>query len=65
MQKSRLPGFGKAGFCGRFPIMDFYLQECGRYPIFGVAAPDLQLVDVGKLDTLGQAEEMLKKIHIF
>ena len=40
----------------RFPIMDFYLDACARHAIYGVAAPSLQLVDVGKIDTLPQAE---------
>lgn len=53
--------FEKAGFSGRFPIMDFYIQECKNYPIYGVMARDLKLVDVGKLDTLAQAEEF---VHI-
>lgn len=51
--------FEEAGFSGRFPIMDFYLQECINHPIYGVAARDLKLVDVGKLDTLKQAEDFL------
>lgn len=42
----------------RFPIMDFYLDACARYPIMGVPAPDLTVVDVGKLDTLAQAEQV-------
>ena len=40
----------------RFPIMDFYLDACARHAIYGVAAPSLQLVDVGKIDTLPPAE---------
>ncbi|MBO4625165.1 MAG: nucleotidyltransferase family protein [Bacteroidales bacterium] len=49
--------FEQAGFSGRFPIMDFYLQECNNHPIYGVVAEDLQLIDVGKMDSLAQAEE--------
>ena len=52
------PAFEEAGFTGRFPIMDFYIQQCARYPIYGVLAPSLQLVDVGKLDSLSQAEAL-------
>ena len=44
----------------RFPIMDFYLQTCGQQPILGYEAKDLRLLDVGKLDTLHEAEEFLK-----
>ncbi|MBP3202662.1 MAG: NTP transferase domain-containing protein [Bacteroidales bacterium] len=42
----------------RFPIMDFYLKACADYPIYGVPAPDLTLVDVGKIDTLADAERI-------
>lgn len=41
----------------RFPIMDFYLKACDRYPIYAAVPQDLQLLDVGKLDTLAQAEQ--------
>lgn len=46
----------------RFPIIDFYLQACAQYPIYGVAAPNLQLVDVGKIDTLAQAERICESL---
>ena len=36
----------------RFSIIDFYLSLCARYDIRGYVAPHLQLLDVGKLDTL-------------
>ena len=41
--------------------MDFYIQECANNPIYGVAAPNLRLLDVGKVDSLAQAEEFLKE----
>ena len=47
---------------GRFPIMDFYLRACADYPIYGVAAQDLTLVDVGKIDTLAQAERICESL---
>lgn len=40
----------------KFPIMDFYLAMCKRVPIKGHYKPDLRLLDVGKLDTLKEAE---------
>lgn len=40
----------------RFPIMDFYLKACDRYPIYAAVSSGLQLLDVGKLDTLAAAE---------
>ena len=57
------PAFEEAGFKGRFPIMDFYIQQCARYPIYGVLAPSLQLVDVGKLDSLSQAEALYRTLQ--
>ena len=44
----------------RFPIMDFYLRVCADHVIRGFEAPNLQLLDVGKLDTLEQANEFLE-----
>ena len=46
------------GFTGRFPIMDFYLKACAEYPIRGYLADNLNMVDVGKLDTLPEAERI-------
>ena len=43
-------------FPDRFPIMDFYLSTCHRRHIVGCVKEDLRLLDVGKLDTLEQAE---------
>lgn len=51
--------FDEMGLSGRFPIIDFYLSVCERYPIYGVAVPELKIVDVGKLDSLAQAEEFV------
>ena len=45
----------------RFPIMDFYLSVCARYPVYGVQAPGLRMIDVGKLDSLEKAEELCRK----
>lgn len=42
-----------------FPIMDFYLSSCAHVNIRGVIQPGLRLLDVGKLDTLDQAEEYI------
>ena len=48
----------------RFPIMDFYLDACARYGIYGVVAEDLRLVDVGKFDTLEAAEGVLRELEM-
>ena len=50
------------GMGERFPIMDFYLKVCGRFPIYGVQPASLELVDVGKLDTLAVAEDFIQKL---
>ena len=46
----------------RFPIMDFYLKACADHLIKGYEAPGLRLLDVGKLDTLEQAEKFITEI---
>ena len=46
-------------FPERFGIIDFYLQVCGGAEIYGIVKDDLQLLDVGKLDSLDQAESFL------
>ena len=43
-------------FPDRFPIIDFYLSVCHRSRIVGLVKDDLRLLDVGKLDTLAEAE---------
>jgi NDP-sugar pyrophosphorylase family protein len=45
----------------RFPIMDFYLKVCADCLIRGYEQKDLRLLDVGKLDTLDQANEFITK----
>lgn len=49
-------------FPERFPIIDFYLSVCHRARIVGMVKDDLQLMDVGKLDTLDQAEQFIKSL---
>ncbi len=46
----------------KFPIRDFYLWAAGRASIYGVVAQNLELIDVGKLDTIELAEFFLKQI---
>ena len=47
-------------FPERFPIMDFYLSVCHRARIVGLVKDDLQLLDVGKLDSLEQAKKFIR-----
>jgi NDP-sugar pyrophosphorylase family protein len=46
----------------RFGIIDFYLKWCSAYPLKGLKMENLRLVDVGKLDTLSEAENFISKI---
>ena len=47
------------GYPSRFPVIDFYLDKCHLYNIYGVRADNLKLIDVGKLDTLELAEKFI------
>lgn len=49
-------------FPDKFGIMDFYLKMCAKADIRGYVKDDLRLMDVGKQDTLAQAEEFIKTI---
>lgn len=46
-------------FPDKFGIIDFYLDICAKANIKGYLKEDLKLMDVGKLDTLSQAEEFI------
>lgn len=48
---------------GKFSIIDFYLSICHRQPIYCYPKPDLELLDVGKLDTIEQAEHFIQKYN--
>ena len=45
---------------GKFSITDFYLQTCQEARISGYFASNLQLIDIGKPETLAQAEQLFK-----
>ena len=49
-------------FPDRFSIIDFYLSVCHRSHIVGLVKDDLQVLDVGKLDTLHDAEKFLEEV---
>jgi NDP-sugar pyrophosphorylase family protein len=48
---------------GKFSIMDFYLQTCKEAHLGGYAKEDLQLIDIGKPDTLAKAEDFIRQNH--
>ena len=45
---------------GKFSIIDFYLSICDKVDIRSCLDPQLQLLDVGKLDTIAKAEAFLQ-----
>lgn len=49
-------------FPEKFGIMDFYLQVCDKADIRGHVAPALRLMDVGKLDTLAEADRFVRSL---
>ena len=44
---------------GKFSIMDFYLQTCNIAKLGGYIKEDLKLIDIGKPETLAQAEQFI------
>ena len=48
---------------GKFSIMDFYLKTCDVAKLGGYAKEDLQLIDIGKPDTLAKAEDFIRQNH--
>ncbi len=48
----------------RFGIIDFYLKYCHQCAFLGMEKKHLQLMDVGKLDTLEQAETFLETMNL-
>ena len=48
----------------KFPIMDFYLRHCDKVRIEGYVKNDLLLMDVGKQETLREAEEFILKLEL-
>jgi hypothetical protein len=49
-------------FPDKFSIIDFYLSVCHRSRIVGLVKDDLRLMDVGKLETLSEAEKFLDNL---
>lgn len=50
------------GMPEKFPIVDFYLKMADKYIIKGYVCNNLEMVDVGKLDSLEKAEELCRKL---
>ena len=50
------------GWPQKFSIIDFYLNICAQAKVRGYVKDDLKLMDVGKIDTLDQADSFLKQL---
>ena len=48
-------------FPDKFSIIDFYLKVCDKQPIYGHLQPGFRLMDVGKIDTLSDAEAFVNQ----
>ena len=51
------------GWTGKFSIMDFYPRTCHEAQLGGYVKEDLQLIDIGKPDTLAKAEDFIRQNH--
>lgn len=49
----------------KFGIMDFYLKHCADRRICGCVKDGLRLMDVGKLDTLGEADKFAETVPYY
>ncbi|MBQ6286522.1 MAG: nucleotidyltransferase family protein [Bacteroidales bacterium] len=54
--------FEEDGWGERFSIMDFYIRECANHAIYGVEPEHLEMMDVGKAETLKEAESFLSSL---
>lgn len=52
----------EAGFMGKFSIIDYFLSQCKEYIIKGFVDDNLRLIDIGKPETLSQAQLLYKDI---
>ena len=62
MSPAIFDAFDRYGFGDRFSIVDFYLKACVDHPVYAALPPALQLVDVGKKETLSEAERVCETI---
>ncbi len=50
------------GLEGRFSIIDFYLQAAAEHPIYGYVPEGFRMLDVGKLDSLDAARDLVRAL---
>lgn len=53
------------GWKGKFSVTDFYIRECGNWPIRGIQVPGLRILDVGKTESLKEAEIFINQFYNF
>lgn len=46
----------------RFPIVDFYLDQCGEHVIKAFVPENYRMMDIGKIDSLQEAEHFAKSL---
>ena len=62
MSSKIFDAFDDLGFSGKFGITDFYIAACKKYPIYGVVPQNLKMVDVGKIESLSEAERIIQDL---
>ncbi len=60
MSVDMLQAMTDTGFKGAFPVMDFYLKNANRYEFGCKLSENLDLIDIGKPETLERANELFK-----
>ena len=48
----------------KFSIIGFYLSYCDKWPITAHIQPGLRVVDVGKVNSIQKAEELVADVHL-
>ena len=56
-------GDGHSPWGDRFSIIDFYLWAAAERNVIGQQQATLKLLDVGKQDTLHEAEQFIKQLY--
>lgn len=62
MSSGIFDAFDDLGFSGKFGITDFYIAACKKYPIYGIVPENLKMVDVGKIESLSEAERIIQEL---
>ena len=44
-----------------FSIADFYIDNCDRYPVWGICPENLRVIDAGKISDLAYVEEFIRE----